>query len=78
MFTFVGRTITENDRVIVTKTGDLLIAFVKAWDEGYYSCLARNRIGQSEDRGLLEVVGFKGNTSGDTLPLCMYVQYIHM
>jgi hemicentin len=60
---FKGRTITENDRVIVTKTGDLLIAFVKAWDEGYYSCLARNRIGQSEDRGLLEVVGFKGNTS---------------
>ena len=61
---YSGRQVTENNRVVVTRTGDLLITSVSPWDEGYYSCLARNAEGQAEDLALLEVVGFKGNSSG--------------
>ena len=61
---YAGRQVTENNRVVVTRTGDLLITSVSPWDEGYYSCLARNAEGQAEDLALLEVVGFKGNSSG--------------
>lgn len=61
---YVARPITENDRVVVTRTGDLLITSLTPWDDGYYSCLARNVEGQAEDVAILEVVGFKGNTSG--------------
>ena len=64
LYTNVARRITENDRVIVTRTGDLLITSLSPLDEGYYSCLARNAEGQAEGLALLDIVGFKGNTSG--------------
>ena len=60
----IGHPVTENDRVVITRDGHLLISSARLRDEGTYVCKVLNRIGQARDTAVLEVVGVKGNTSG--------------